>query len=303
MNESAVEAPLLSVLVPTYEYLEGIRTIVARVVGPGEGAVELVIHDDSRNDQIQRFVESGEFRSVKYRRNVPALGSTRNWNSLLAVARGRYAILMHHDEWPLNEAFVSDVLQQLESSNWPDVLVLRCVTHNVTSGTVSMGNCGVLRELVAHWCPSYLLSRNVLGPPAVMVIRRERYEPYDERLKWLVDVENYWRILSRPGIRIAFGQAIVVSSTGLPTAITTSIRGSLEDVAAAELAHVRAKHPSSTWIRMISTTGLVGAFVRGAELLVWAAARGMSEVCQRIFTSAAARASIKRSVVGTTYGG
>ena len=44
-------------------------------------------------------------------------------------------------------------------------------------------------------CPWMFFLANPIGPTACVCVKREKCVPFDERLKWLVDDEWYYRLL------------------------------------------------------------------------------------------------------------
>ena len=236
--------PQLSILIPSYNYPEGVLRIVLPLLAEDRPDIEILVHDDSTDDRVEACMKPLESHpGLTYVRNSPALGAVPNWNSLLRSARGRYAMLIHHDDFPLSETFASDLLLELEKNAWPDAVILSCLAYDVARKAIKPCICNPIRSLIARHRPSYLFRRNVIGPPSVLVVRRELFEEYDPKLKWLVDVEGYFRFLGKKNRRLSFSRLMMVSSTGLPGAISTTIRGSARAIADAELAYIAAKLP------------------------------------------------------------
>ena len=238
--------PQLSILIPSYNYPEGVLRIVLPLLAENRSDIEILIHDDSSDDRVEACMKPLESHpGLTYVRNAPALGAVWNWNHLIERARGRYAMLIHHDDFPLSETFASDLLIELEKNAWPDALILSCLAYDVARKAIRPCICNPIRSFIARRRPSYLFRRNVIGPPSVLVFRRELFEGYDPELKWLVDVEGYFRFLKTRTRRLFFSRLMMVSSTGLPDAISTTIRGSAKEIADAELAYIAAKLPET----------------------------------------------------------
>ena len=103
------------------------------LLSEGRSDIEILVHDDSDDDGVEVAMRqlTGSHACLRYVRNSPALGAVPNWNSLQQSARGRYMILIHHDDFPLSERFAADLLDELEGNAWPDALVLSCLTYDV----------------------------------------------------------------------------------------------------------------------------------------------------------------------------
>lgn len=273
--------PELSILIPAYNYPAGVLRIVSPILAEGRTDIEILIHDDSTDDSVEVCMQTlaNLHPGLSYVRNTPALGAIDNWNSLLERARGRYAILIHHDDFPLSETFASDLLDELEKSGWPDAVILSCLAYNVTRKEISACICNPIRSFIAKHMPFYLFRRNVIGPPSVLVVRQELFEGYDSKLKWLVDVEGYFRFLKSRTRRLFFSRLIMVSSTGLPGAISTSIRDNIEEITEAELAHIETKYPE---MKRWALSPFPGAAYMLSEKIAWVMIRAASLLCRII---------------------
>lgn len=217
----------LSVLIPAYEHPLGVLRILDILQQSNIGGVECLVSDDSQSIAVEAAIVGHSLYkngSVSYFRNIPALGAVINWNSLIVRSRGEYLLLMHHDECPERIDFFSVLKQQLTISVTPDVLLLQCLLP-------TMGGYR-LRYHVPHWLrrqfmrfgPEHLLRHNTLGSPSVVVVRRRICLPFDETLKWLVDVEWMVRLLRQPKVRCLYAnQLAVVSIPNKATSITRKL--------------------------------------------------------------------------------
>jgi hypothetical protein len=110
-------------------------------------------------------------------------------------------------------------------------------------------------------------------------VRRDLFEGYDPALKWLVDVEAYFRFLTAQNRRLVFGDLTMVCSTGSPNSITTAIRGNMGEIADAELAYLETKYSRKTWGTQLRGTNLWGKFLLRLEWPLWAALKTVSAIC------------------------
>jgi len=281
--------PLLSILIPAYNYAFGVRRIVVPLLFEGRSDIEILVQDDSDNDGVEvamRLLASSHAR-LHYARNSPALGAVHNWNSLLQHARGKYVILIHHDDFPLSKTFTADLLGELESNAWPDALILSCLTYDVARKRIVPGVCNALRGFIGRHHPSYLLRRNVFGPPSVLVVRRDLLGEYDPALKWLVDAEAYFRLLTAQPRRLIFSSLMMVSSTGLPNSISTAIGGSVRDIAKTELAYLEKKYEAGS--HGINPSWQLMSLL---DRPLWATVKVTSAICNVLTTPASLPAAV-----------
>jgi len=183
---------MISVVIPTYNNLGLCEQAVASVLKQRGCEYEVIVVDDSTERGIEEYISGLQSDRIRYFHNRPSLGAVPNWNSGLARATGDGIILMHHDEAFESDKHLATIEQMLKDS---DAVVC---AKRVMSGDRQK------RERYPAWLKRYLMRRrtpvlgmNYIGPSACVAVRRELAEEFDERLRWLVDTEWYYRLLSR----------------------------------------------------------------------------------------------------------
>ena len=237
MNE-----PLLSILIPAYSYPAGVARILGGLGQFDQALVEILIFDDSPDEAVGSVLRQDHQNEIHYRHNEPPLGAPSNWNALLDAAKGRYCLLIHHDELPLSPNFVSRILVKLKESATTDVLLLDCILIEPKNGRNRRHVPTWLRKWVVAHAPAYLLRRNVLGPVSVMVARRAIYPRFDSQLRWLVDVDIYLRLFQmRPQIATC-ADICVGSILGRTESITAKLGSAVARIADQERQYLLEKH-------------------------------------------------------------
>lgn len=294
--------PLLSILVPAYRYPEGVRRILRTLDTPGIGGrVEVLISDDSPDDTVQSAVQAlapSLALHVVYRRNTPPRGAVFNWNGLLDEARGCYAWLVHHDEFALGTDFLPRLLDALVAED-ADVLLLDCVLVSDNNGATRRHLPMALRAAIARHAPGYLLRRNAIGPTACLVTRRDLYPRFDTRLRWLVDVEAYARLL-RPGTVVRPCPTLRIGSIVHRSAsITAQIGADLPRLHRAELDALPALLAGShvaAWIGFAAGRGMGARGARALESVAWLALRAVLRAKAALRLDGVARAQALQSL-------
>jgi glycosyltransferase involved in cell wall biosynthesis len=278
---------LLSILIPAYSYPDGIQRILASLcLGGMEPEFEIIIHDDSPDQAVEKLVESWGNRlpNLCYKRNPLSLGAARNWNSLLAAARGDFCLLIHHDEYPMKPAFVHEVISELRSHPSVDVLMMDCLLVNAGGQVLRRHLPNAIRSWAVHAIPSYLFKRNVIGPASALVVRRELYPMFDERLQWLVDVEAYFRLRATTSRWRTCRQIQICSLLDRGQSITANLKGRIPEIARQEKLYLAAKHASATLWLSPRTALLPGHIL---EAVAWALMRLSTRLCAFIAFHAA----------------
>jgi len=99
--------PLVTVAIPTYGRSKVMRRTLLSVLSQTfSGTMEILVVENPSSETIpgvqsdaERFcAELGDTR-VRYVRNASNLGMVGNWNRCLELARGRWVIILHDDDW------------------------------------------------------------------------------------------------------------------------------------------------------------------------------------------------------------
>lgn len=113
--------PLLSVVIPTYNYARFLRQCVQSVLDQGLDNIEVLVLDNaSTDDTPQVMAEFSEDRRVRYMRNRYNYGPGYNWGNGLWVAQGRYFTFLSADDY-FNPGHLARLLPILQAH--PEVAV------------------------------------------------------------------------------------------------------------------------------------------------------------------------------------
>jgi hypothetical protein len=276
--------PLLSLLVPTYNHAQGLRRIVESL---GElahdTAVEVRVHDDSSDDGAAREIEQIVRTCARgiYQRNVPSQGAVPNWNGLLDAAQGEFCLLMHHDEYFETVQSLRVAIDRMRDRPAIDGVVFPCrvVSAGYPRGRLHMP--AWMARWIVEACPGYMLSRNPLGAPSALLLRRTLYPRYDDRLRWLVDCELYVRaiVANRPVLVFQTGPG-VLSDASRGESITASLGSLVGQIRADELrllAQQGLPKARGAWLVSQSTGA---ALARAGESVVWTGFRSIQRLAQ-----------------------
>ena len=271
----------LSILIPAYGYAEGVERILSSLGVDPPGELDILISDDSLDGQVSQLVSdfSRRYRGkLRYIRNRPSLGAIANWNFLLEQASGEYILLLHHDEYPLGEKFAQRALCLLSTASEIDVFVMDCILKSSTGADVRPHVPGIIRNLVLKYFPAYLFKRNVVGPASCLIARRALYPRFDERLRWLVDVDAYFRLRQATGLWRVSDDLKIGSALGRKDSITASIKDDLKDLDARERVYLSQKHP----VVRVWLNPRLHWVLNALEGIAWMSMRVVTRLCYRV---------------------
>jgi glycosyltransferase involved in cell wall biosynthesis len=235
---------LLSILIPCYNNPSGLSNILGPLTGLKESTLselEIIVSDDSPSPLLSRNQLASIKHAIPFFRylwNSPPLGAVDNWNHLLSIAKGNYLWLCHHDEYLFDAISNIDILIRTISSMCSDVYILPLL---------KVYSVGIFKFVQCHTPPRIILSLftkfpllfyqiNPLGPPSILIVKSTVYATYDNNLRWLVDVDYYFRVFSRVGITKCFVRAplYVVSDQKTAGSISKDLSDRLREITTAE---------------------------------------------------------------------
>ena len=280
-GERAVQ-PLLSILLPAFNDAAGIRQALDSMGTRGKATdIEIIVSDDSIDLQCADEIRSvaAIWANAHYTRNTPPKGAAANWNHLLGRASGQYCLLMHHDEYFQNEGVLARAMTLLRTESALGGIVMPCRVRQAGDAARLHMPAWLVEHVSLRW-PRYLLRRNLWGPPSVLILRRDLYEDYDTRLRWLVDVELYSRIVLRSHPRMLFMRGAGIVSMPAAYSITSTLQPQIASIHAAELALLA--DSAATPCVWFKRPGLGPCLVRGLESVAWYAFRTVQKTAHAL---------------------
>ena len=205
-------APHVSICIPAFEQPELLVRTLRSVFQQTYSDFEVIVTDDSKSSSVQAAVQPWlDEPRMRYIRNPDRLGSARNWNRTLELAQGSLIKMLHHDDWFSGEHSLEKYVALLEDTD---------ISFGF-SATLACGADGValfphvpteVQVAALKADPRCLFLGNFVGAPSATIFRHTREFRFDPKLKWLVDVEAYVRIL-REGGRFGFTPELLINVT------------------------------------------------------------------------------------------
>lgn len=272
IGASSNTLPILSILLPSYNYAHGIWRILDRIKGLPGGNIEVLVGDNSSDQAIKEVAKSALFAQhshLRYQWNLPSKSAVENWNSLINSAKGEYVMMIHHDEFPQSEQTILDALRMLENDPSIDAILLNCYLIHKKNQFISRHFNALLRDFLIRKNPNYLYKRNLIGPTAILIARRKFYPLFDENLIWLVDVDMYVRLFKQR-IHWLSSAGIVFSEQGRANSLTKGLGDSIPAIRNSELAYLRERDNSNDlWLGVYSGKASKEKIILMLEWFLW----------------------------------
>jgi len=223
------KVPIVSICIPAYKQTEYLRVLLNSIREQRFDDFEIVLTDDTPGNEVESVVKEYEFsQEVRYHRNDPQQGSPGNWNATLALARGRYLKLMHHDDAFNSPDSLSRMVNVMEEGKY-DYLFCETYVKNVKFPDRNRINRIVkFNKFLKN--PNRLFYGNSLGAPSALMVRNHRFPglEYDTKFIWLVDLEYYIRLMKASSNGTVVHEPLILTHDSADHQITEKVLGDFE---------------------------------------------------------------------------
>jgi glycosyltransferase involved in cell wall biosynthesis len=204
-----------SICIPTYNQPDFLKLVLDSIVIQSFKDYEVIISDDSTNNESQALVESYRLKipNLTYIKNEPSKKSPGSWNEAIRHAKGEYIKVMHSDDWFNGQDSLHEFVDMLDTHPESDFAFSGAAVCGPDHQTKFI-HAATSRE-IEHLkkSPSFLFGRNIVGAPSATIYRTlVTYKYYDEKMKWVVDLDQYIGILNK-NQQFAYTQKPLVCTT------------------------------------------------------------------------------------------
>jgi glycosyltransferase involved in cell wall biosynthesis len=190
--------PFISICIPAYQRTVFLRRLLDSIEIQSYRHFEVIITDDSPGPEIHEMVENHVLMPmIRYFKNQETLGTPENWNECLRRSGADWIKIMHDDDWfsgPDCLRYFAEAVEKGRAgfyfSAYSDVFPdghLKNIRPNFRQ----------LKSL--KYLPESLFASNRIGPPSVVIFKKDNDVIFDNRMKWLVDIDFYIRYFKKHG--------------------------------------------------------------------------------------------------------
>lgn len=204
---------LVSVCIPAYRQPSLLKRAVCSVLCQQHCEFEIVITDDSPDDEV--FAALGELlfdSRLKYFKNVHRLGAIANWNESLRRASGEVIKILHHDDWLDSPTALAEFIEPIVSGKAAVTFsASRSMSLNGIEISIHRASPANLERLKYSVEP--LVFSNILGAPSVIAFERSLMMEFDNRYTWLSDVDFYIRAITAARFKFEYIDKLLICAT------------------------------------------------------------------------------------------
>jgi glycosyltransferase involved in cell wall biosynthesis len=215
------EVPFISICIPAFERKEYLTRLLNSIEIQNFRRFEVIITDDSPGKELGELVENHPLRPmIRYFENRQTLGSPENWNEGLRNARANWIKIMHDDDWfsgPDSLGLFAEVIKKGRASFY-----FSAYTNIYPNGHSKNVSLKLSHLHSINRVPEILFAANRIGPPSSVIFKMDGTILFDNRMKWLVDIDFYIRYLKKHGpaeyipkylIQIGISESQITSSS------------------------------------------------------------------------------------------
>jgi glycosyltransferase involved in cell wall biosynthesis len=215
-----VKKPFFSICIPTFNSEFLLRKLLDSILIQTYCNYEIIISDDSTNNEVYSFYKSLSDNRIVYFRHKSIISSTENWNFALKQAVGKYKILVHHDDYFYNHSVLEKIYN--EDLKNGEMMIYFLNFLNEDKSHKFYYNKFSINHIFNN--PEDLLYVNYFSSPSCLVLNNKVDLLYNEKLTWLVDVEFYIRLFRKyKKIKLIRNASMVIGIGAGGDRITNSI--------------------------------------------------------------------------------
>lgn len=187
---------LISICIPAYKRADYLRRLLDSISIQTFRDFEVIVSDDSPGLEVKHLCD--EFQThfaIKYVHNSVPLGTPANWNASMRLATGDWIKLMHDDDWFSRKDSLALFVQAVRDNPGIDFIFSAYTNRYLIDDRRETVKAPVSRRKQLARDPVTLFASNIVGPPSVVMHRKDLATQYDEKVKWVVDIDFYVRYL------------------------------------------------------------------------------------------------------------
>ena len=185
--------PFFSICIPSFNSVKLLSRSIKSIQKQSFNDYEIIISDDSQDENILIFYNSLKDKRINYFKHKSVINATENWNFALIKAKGKYKILLHHDDYFSNNLILEGIHNDFLNNGEMMVYFLNFINEDKFS-KFYYGKFSI--DQIFKY-PETLVYVNYFSTPSCLVLNQKVNLLYNEKLKWLVDVDLYSRLFKK----------------------------------------------------------------------------------------------------------
>lgn len=180
----------VSICIPTYNTpLKTFEKCLYSILAQDFENFEVIISDDSSNENIKNFISKILDVRIKYYHNEPSFGVPKNWNEAIKKAQGQFVKVMHHDDMFFEKSALSKMVMMMQNTGC-NIGFTRSVDIYFSPYRYTIRRTKKYINKIKEDCCCLFL-RTYFSTPSCCIFKNNQNIFFDENTKWYVDVDLY----------------------------------------------------------------------------------------------------------------
>ena len=152
--------------------------------------IEIIVSDDSETSLIFDLVK--KHPHIRYLNHNSTANAVDNWNFGLDHANGVFHWLLHHDEYLKDIDPIIEQLRKCEKHSIDLIILKLCMFRG---SKLYSFKSRLIKDFFLIF-PNLIYAFNVFGSPSVVIYRSSEVR-YNNKMKWLVDVDFFVNLFKK----------------------------------------------------------------------------------------------------------
>ncbi len=219
----------VSICIPTYNQVKYLKKTLDSILIQSYQDFEVIVSDDSSTIDVSLLVDTyrNKFANrLRFSKNELPLGSPSNWEHAISLAKGDWIKIMHHDEWFCSKDSLLKLVEQTD--NGIHSFIFAGIHGKYVKNGEEYSNLPSI-ELIEKIKkdPFHLILGNFIGPPSCILFPKSEIT-FDNKLRWLVDIDFYIRLVLDDHLTISYIQELLLENCMDEHNITNQYVGDME---------------------------------------------------------------------------
>ena len=202
----------ISICIPAFERTEFLKRLLDSIVIQTFRNFEVIISDDSSSNLNEVLVKNYPSIDIKYIKNESALGSPKNWNNAVSNASHEWIKIMHDDDYFDNKSSLDIFAKSIQRNLHCNFFFSSHYKLHETKQLKTKINISWLYMIWLKYSRLILFHKNLIGHPSCTLYKKDEDIQFDNKFKWVVDIEFYYRYLNKNKIFKFISEPVIVVS-------------------------------------------------------------------------------------------
>ena len=203
----------VSICIPTYNTpLKTFEKCIYSILAQDFKNFEVIISDDSSNENIKNFISKIIDARIKYYHNEIPFGAPKNWNEAIKKAQGQFVKVMHHDDMFFEKSALSKMVTMMQNTNC-NIGFTRSVDIYFSPYRYTHRRTEKYINKIKEDCLCLFL-RTYFSTPSCCIFKNNQNILFDENTKWYVDVDLYVSEILKNNSQFAYSNDELVAIIG-----------------------------------------------------------------------------------------